>query len=350
MLAVRCIVADRSRWHSIAGVNISSLLSMPSVQQGLSEMEGLLKESVASGDPMLNQVATYLIDAGGKRLRPALAISVATGGVREASKDDLLGAVAVELVHLGSLYHDDVMDEASMRRSVRSVNARWGNLVAIVAGDYLLAKSAEIAADLGPHIASLLARTLGELCRGQIGEVQTAYSTERTREQYFGVIAGKTAALMEASCRVGALTSGLPDSEVVALTDFGRYFGMAFQLRDDILDIIGSEDDLGKDPGQDLAEGIYTLPVLVAIDDESVGSELRELLGKPLSDIERDRARTLVMSCDAISQSALAMREWLDASVRALDEASSPALCSALEQLSNSLDDDILQAEPLGAV
>jgi len=313
-------------------------------------MEVLLKESVANGDPMLNQVATHLIDAGGKRLRPALALSVATGGVSEASKDDLLGAVAVELVHLGSLYHDDVMDEASMRRKVRSVNARWGNLVAIVAGDYLLAKSAEIAADLGPHIASLLARTLGELCRGQIGEVQTAYSTERTREQYFSVIAGKTAALMEASCRVGALTSGLPDSEVVALTDFGRCFGMAFQLRDDILDIIGSEDDLGKEPGQDLAEGIYTLPVLMALEDESVGPELADLLGRPLSDIERGRARSLIMSCDAIGQSASAMREWIDASVQALDGASSPTLRNALGQLSNSIDDDILSVEPLGVI
>ncbi|MHB8262992.1 MAG: polyprenyl synthetase family protein [Acidimicrobiales bacterium] len=331
-------------------MNISTLSSMPLVGQDLSRMEILLKESVASGDPMLNQVATYLIDAGGKRLRPALALSVATGGVGAASKDDLLGSVAVELVHLGSLYHDDVMDEASMRRKVRSVNARWGNLVAIVAGDYLLAKSAEIAADLGPHIASLLARTLGELCRGQIGEVQTAYSTERTREQYFSVIAGKTAALMEASCRVGALTSGLPVSEVVALTDFGRCFGMAFQLRDDILDIIGSEDDLGKDPGQDLAEGIYTLPVLVALEDESVGPELGELLGRPLSGIERDKARSLVMSCDAIGQSASAMREWIDASIHALDGASSPALRDALGQLSNSIDDDILSVEPLGVI
>ena len=171
----------------------------------------------------------------------------------------------MELVHLASLYHDDVMDEATMRRTVESVNARWGNLVAIVAGDFLLARSAEIAASLGTEIAGLLAHTLGQLCQGQVAEVRAAFSTERTEDHYFTAIAGKTAALMATSCRIGALTGALPRVEVEALTTFGRCFGMLFQLRDDVLDIIGTEEELGKLPGQDLAEGIYTLPVLKAL-------------------------------------------------------------------------------------
>lgn len=311
-------------------------------------MEDLLKSSVANSDPMLNQVATYLIDAGGKRLRPTLAITVATGGIHESTREDQLGAVAVELVHLGSLYHDDVMDEASMRRNVRSVNSRWGNLVAIVAGDYLLAKSAEIAADLGQHIASLLARTLGELCAGQISEVQTAYMVTRTQEQYFDAIAGKTAALMEASCRVGALTSKMPEPETEAVTEYGKRLGMAFQLRDDILDIVATKEELGKEPGQDLAEGIYTLPVLLALDDMEAGADLAAILGKPLSDDERQEARSLIMSSDALPRSLDIMRQWIDASVQALDGASSPILCDLLEKLSRSIEDDVVvQVESL---
>ncbi len=131
--------------------------------------EPLHRESVRSGDPFLDEVTPHLINAGGKRLRPGLALAAATSAGRPATRDDLLGAVAVELVHLASLYHDDVMDEAAVRRNVDSVNARWGNLVAIVAGDFLLARSAEIAASLGTEIAGLLANTLGRLCQGQAG-------------------------------------------------------------------------------------------------------------------------------------------------------------------------------------
>ena len=149
-----------------------------------------------SGDPFLDEVTGHLIAAGGKRLRPGLALAAATGGPPGRQADDLQGAVAVELVHLASLYHDDVMDEATMRRTVESVNARWGNLVAIVAGDFLLARSAEIAASLGTEIAGLLANTLGQLCQGQVAEVRAAFSTERTEDHYFTAIAGKTAALM----------------------------------------------------------------------------------------------------------------------------------------------------------
>ena len=154
--------------------------------------------------------------------------------------------MAVELVHLASLYHDDVMDEATVRRNVESVNARFGNLVAIVAGDFLLARSAEIAAGLGTEIAALLAATLGELCRGQVAEVHAAFRVDRSTDNYTGAIAGKTAALMATSCRIGALTGGLPRHEVELFTEFGRHFGMAFQIRDDILDVIGHRYRVGE--------------------------------------------------------------------------------------------------------
>jgi heptaprenyl diphosphate synthase len=273
-------------------VNVVELLGLPALEEQLKRLEPLLVESVVTGDGFLDEVTTHLLAAGGKRLRPVLALATATSGIQPASREDLLGAVAVELVHLASLYHDDVMDEATMRRNVESVNARFGNLVAIVAGDFLLARSAEIAAGLGTEIAGLLATTLGELCQGQVAEVHAAFKVGRTEDDYSNAIAGKTASLMATSCRIGALTGGLPRLQIDAFTTFGRYFGMIFQVRDDILDVVGTEAELGKPAGQDLAEGIYTLPVLLALADPVAGPELRPLLGQPLGQPERDKARS----------------------------------------------------------
>jgi heptaprenyl diphosphate synthase len=246
-------------------VNPSEALGLPRLQEGLQRLEPLLTEAVVTGDAFLDEVTTHLIAAGGKRLRPLLALATATGGRRDPAEDDLMGGVAVELVHLASLYHDDVIDEATIRRNVESVNSRFGNLVAIVAGDYLLARSAAIAASLGTDIAALLAETLGRLCQGQVTEVRSAFQVGRSREDYVSTISGKTAALTATSCRIGALTGSLPNTEVEACTEFGRCFGMVFQIRDDILDITATDGQLQKPAGQDLAEGIYTLPGPISV-------------------------------------------------------------------------------------
>ena len=282
-------------------MNPLAALGLPVVEADLARLEPLLAQSVETGDQFLDEVTTHLIHAGGKRLRPLMALAAATAGEDPASLDDLMGAVSVELVHLASLYHDDVMDEAVVRRNVESVNARYGNLVAIVAGDYLLARSAAIAAELGTEIASVIAHTLALLTQGQVSEVRTAFSVDRTREDYYTAIGGKTAALMATACRVGALTAGRPRDEVEALTTFGRSFGMMYQLRDDVLDVTATEGQLGKPAGQDLAEGIYTLPVLVALEDPEVGAELRSLLGAPLGEPEREKARALVEASAGIA-------------------------------------------------
>ena len=294
-----------------------------------------------TGDGFLDEVTTHLLAAGGKRLRPVLALATATSGARDASREDLLGAVSVELVHLASLYHDDVMDEATVRRNVESVNARFGNLVAIVAGDFLLARSAEIAAGLGTEIAGLLAATLGELCRGQVAEVHAAFQVGRTEESYSSAIAGKTASLMATSCRIGALTGGLPRPEVDAYTSFGRYFGMIFQVRDDILDVIGTEAELGKPAGQDLAEGIYTLPVLFALADPDVGPELRPLLGQPLGQPERDKARSIVAESGAIGRSVVVARRYAELAADAAVTGPSPQLAEGFATMAHSLVDDL---------
>jgi heptaprenyl diphosphate synthase len=274
-------------------------LPVPSTEMERLEIE--LRNAVVRDDAFLNEISTHLISAGGKRLRPALALAAAGVSGDDASPETLLGGVAVELVHLASLYHDDVMDEATRRRNVVSVNARWGNLLAIVAGDFLLARSAEIAASLGTEIAGLLASTLARLCQGQVAEVRDAFDVGRTERSYLAAISDKTAALLSTACRIGGITGGLDRRDIDALTTFGECFGMLFQLRDDVLDVIAGEDELGKPPGQDLAEGIYTLPVQRALLDPTVGAELSALLGTPLTPPQVERARDLVRESNGIA-------------------------------------------------
>ncbi len=323
------------------GVNPHERLGLALVEGDLVHLEALLAESVIFGDAYLDSVTTHLIHAGGKRLRPLLAVAAATSGERPASRDDLLGGVALELMHLASLYHDDVMDEAAIRRNVDSVNARYGNLIAIVAGDYLMARSAGIAADLGAATASLMARTLAWLTRGQISEVRTAFSLERSETNYFEAIEGKTAALMSASCRMGAMTANHSTTETDALSEFGRCFGMVYQLRDDILDLTATDNQLGKPAGQDLAEGIYNLPTLYALSDPSLGDELRELLGRPLGDDDRERARKLVVATDGIERTIAAAQLFLDEAHEALAVLPSARLRAGYSSLIGSLLEDL---------
>ncbi len=322
-------------------VNAVRLLGLPGLDQDLERIEPMLVSAVSAGDPFLDEVATHLIQAGGKRLRPTLALAAATRGERSASEEDLLGSVSVELVHLASLYHDDVIDEATIRRGVESVNSRFGNLMAIVGGDYLLARSAEIAAGLGTEIAGLLATTLGLLCQGQVSEVKTVFSTERTIEQYLEAVAGKTAALMATSCRVGAITGGASRPEVEALTEFGRSFGMVFQLRDDVLDVVAVNGELGKPPGQDLAEGVYTLPVLHALADPQIGPELSLLLGAPLAQPERDKARAMVAASRGVAETMAMGRRFAAHAAEALGGVASPELAAALGALTETLFADL---------
>ncbi|MHB8245787.1 MAG: polyprenyl synthetase family protein [Acidimicrobiales bacterium] len=325
-------------------MNGSDLFALPVADEEQARLECCLRDSVLGGDSFLNEVASHLIVAGGKRLRPALAITAAELSGAPITREVLLGGVSVELVHLASLYHDDVMDEAVRRRSVESVNARWGNLVAIVAGDFLLARSAEIAAGLGTEIAGLLAATLARLCQGQVSEVKAAYQIDRDEKDYLSAISDKTAALIATACRIGALTANLDRKRIEDLTAFGEYFGMVFQIRDDVLDVIATEDELGKPPGQDLAEGIYTLPVQRALADRSVAAGLRELLGKPLDLKERESARGLVAASEGLVSSTLVAREYAERAAEAAGRLDGGDISGRLVQLATDVADDLTLA------
>jgi heptaprenyl diphosphate synthase len=260
------------------------LLAFPGVDVHLATVDERLLASVTTEDAHLTEMTTHLIRAGGKRLRPLLGVlSAATGeaaGGTGVTLDVIDGGVAVELVQVGSLYHDDVIDEADSRRGVESVNVRWNNLTAILAGDFLLAKASEIAARLGTEVAELLAKTIGRLCEGEILELRHAYSTSRTEDAYFAAIEGKTASLYATACRIGAIVGELPRADVDALTEYGNSFGMAFQIVDDILDCSGDTIETGKVAGTDLREGTPTLPLLLAARKDDVVR--RALAGGPV--------------------------------------------------------------------
>jgi heptaprenyl diphosphate synthase len=271
-------------------------LALPPLADDLDRVEERLAGAVSHSDRFLGEVAAHLVSAGGKRIRPTLTLCAAyaaTSGDRPVSAEAVTGGASVELVHLGSLYHDDVIDEAETRRGVPSVNARWSNIVAILSGDFLLARASALAASLGADVAALLADTIGELCRGQVLELQHLYDVGRSEEDYASTIEGKTAALFATSCRVGGMVSEVDDPTLDALTRFGHHLGMCFQIVDDCLDLTATDEALGKPSGQDIAEGIYTLPVIYALADSTA---LRDLLGTPLDAGRLPEARALAMA------------------------------------------------------
>jgi heptaprenyl diphosphate synthase len=238
--------------------------------------------------------------------------------LRSVHDDAVTGGVAVELAHVGSLHHDDVIDEARTRHNVDSVNARWGNLRAILSGDFLLARASELAASLGTEIATILAVTIGRLCAGEVRELHDAYQVDRREDDYYTAIAGKTAALYSSGCRIGGLVGRATPEQAQALGDYGQGFGMAFQIVDDVLDVVATDHELGKPAGHDIAEGVYNLPVLRALTGPT-GHHLRALLGGPLDEASRARALGLVRESDGVPAALDVARSHVDRAVAALD-------------------------------
>jgi heptaprenyl diphosphate synthase len=284
-------------------------------------IEREISVAVRAGDPYLTEIASHLVVAGGKRLRPVVAIAAAKVGGREATDDVVRGGVACELVHLGSLYHDDVIDEADLRRGVETVNAKWGNLQAILAGDFLLARASEIAASLGTEVAALLARTIGWLCEGEIEQLRHTYDTTRSEASYLTSIEGKTASLYGTAARIGGIVAGLDRPTIDALTAWGNAYGMVFQIVDDVLDITATEEQLGKPAGHDLVEGVYTLPVLRTLAlARTAGEELRALLGRPLDVAARDKALSIVRANEGVESAIATARHYVGVAVGACDD------------------------------
>jgi heptaprenyl diphosphate synthase len=251
------------------------------------EVETALAVAVRSETPFITSAALHLMQAGGKRFRPLLVLLAAEAGNGEAD-GVVTAACVVELTHLASLYHDDVMDEAALRRGADSANARWDNLVAILTGDFLFSKSSELTAELGADAVRIQAQTFSRLVEGQILETIGPAADEDPLEHYLRVVAGKTASLIATSARYGAHFGGAPLEIEEALTAYGQAVGSAFQLSDDILDIASDSAVSGKTPGTDLREGVPTLPVLIARrSTDPADARLLELLDSDLTDDDR---------------------------------------------------------------
>ena len=260
------------------------LVPIPRVWDRMASVERRLHQVTVADTDFLTEIAQHGLDAGGKRYRPLLAAVAAELGPNPGH-EPVEAAVAVELVHLGSLYHDDVIDEADSRRGKTSVNTNWNNTVAILAGDFLLARASEVAAPLGEEAVALIARTYATLCEGQVNELVYADDLDHGPTEYFRVIGGKTASLIRTSARLGAMTSGADRETIEAISEWAWEMGMVFQITDDVLDLIADEDFLGKPAGSDIGEGTFTLPVLLAADGPD-GARIHELLadGKPHDD------------------------------------------------------------------
>jgi heptaprenyl diphosphate synthase len=255
------------------------------VRRRLDEVERSLNAAVVSDIPLVSEAAGYLLTAGGKRFRPMLGLLAAYFGDPDEPRV-VQGAVSVELTHMATLYHDDVIDEARSRRGIPSVNSRWDNTIAILTGDFLFARAAAVASGLGQGVTRLLADTIAQVCEGQIREADIAGRLDLHEADYMDVIRRKTASLISTSCRLGGLLSGGSPQVADRLGRFGRALGMAFQLSDDIMDLTSDRETLGKEPGADLREGVYTLPVIFALEDGRA-AELHRLLEAGPPDDER---------------------------------------------------------------
>jgi heptaprenyl diphosphate synthase len=287
------------------------------VQRRLEDVEEELERATSSDLPFVAEAAGYLLAAGGKRFRPLL---VMLGGNFGDSDDPRLTrvAVAVELTHLATLYHDDVIDEARTRRGTASANARWDNTVAILTGDYLFARASEICSGLGAEVSRLLAATIATVCEGQIREVQIAGRIDVDEEEYVEVVRRKTASLIATSCRLGGLLSDA-DAEVVdGLEAFGSALGVAFQLSDDIMDVAADAGVLGKEPGADLREGVFTLPVIHALRSSARREDLRALLSAgPPAGSDLDRALEIIRADGSLDLARRAVAEQVGVAIEA---------------------------------
>ena len=252
---------------------LSNIIPIPSLWDNLEKLEKRLFEVTISEDTYLTEISQYLMEAGGKRFRPI--ISLLAGELGTENKDKVIDAgISVELIHLGSLYHDDVIDEATTRRGVESTNRKWNATLAILAGDYLLARSSELAADnLGLESVKLLASTYAELVVGQTKEVQFSFDTKHGTDDYLEVISGKTASLIRTSAKLGAMASNSSPELIESISSWAWHSGIIFQITDDILDLNSDTETLGKPAGNDILEGTYTLPVLLALEKDRIKIE-----------------------------------------------------------------------------
>jgi len=265
----------------LTGIELADAGLSARVSDGLLRVEELLERELISEFDFVTEAASHLMHAGGKRFRPLFTLVAAGVGPRADSDEVIVASAVVELIHLATLYHDDVMDEADLRRGAKSANARWDNSIAILTGDFLFAHASRLVAGLGPEAVGIIAETFAELVTGQTRETVGPRHGDDPIRHHLTVLDEKTAALIDTCARYAGMFSGAGVDQVATLRRYGRAVGMAFQISDDIIDIASA--DSGKTPGTDLREGVRTLPVLFTLADPGADPRLRELVSGPIS-------------------------------------------------------------------
>nr|WP_099331884.1 polyprenyl synthetase family protein [Actinomyces minihominis] len=298
------------------------------VQQGLQDVEALLADSVAASRDLVDDLTRHLAVAGGKRLRPVLSLICSHLGAPHRAQSDpvITAATGVELTHLASLYHDDVMDSAPSRRGVDSAQMIWGNNRAILAGDLLFARASTLMATLGKESILFHVKTFERLCMGQLNETFGPPEGEDPVDFYLQVLADKTGSLVAAAAFFGALHAGAGPEIAEAVREFGENIGVAFQLADDVLDITSPAEVTGKTPGTDLLEGVDTMPLLLLRQQladgtlDSEGAQILELLAGDLQNEENLAAVVELLGRHSVVEQTRALaREWAEAAIAALD-------------------------------
>jgi heptaprenyl diphosphate synthase len=271
----------------VAGIDFGDAGFAATVRDGVARIEQLMDAELRSADAVMTDSLTYLFKAGGKRFRPVFTVLSAQVGPKPDAAEVTTAGAVIELVHLATLYHDDVMDEAEVRRGTPTANVRWGNNVAILAGDYLFATASRLVSQLGPEAVRLIAETFAQLVTGQMREGRGATEGTDPVEHYLKVVYEKTACLIAAAGQFGAMFSGADGDQVERLRRLGGIVGTAFQISDDIIDIDSDSHESGKLPGTDIREGVHTLPMVYAVREPGPEAvRLRELLSGPVEDDE----------------------------------------------------------------
>ena len=293
------------------------------IKRDLEQLEVELLAAVDSPVDIVQEIGEHLVSAGGKRIRPALCLLAAHGGPDFELKRLLPLAASLELIHTASLVHDDVIDEAGTRRGVPTANAKWGNQISILSGDYIFAQAFRLvsAKDYGNYIYHRLAELVGDLSTGEIIQNRQVYMASRDVEDYYNRIQKKTADFLEICCELGGVVSGMPKEKTKRLAEYGHCIGMAFQITDDILDIEQTEEKIGKPAGNDIRQGIVTLPVIRALNESPDREELERIVtDSDMTDEMLERAISIVKASDGVDFAKARADEYLQRAREALPE------------------------------
>ena len=279
----------------VAGVDLGDPIFAQNVRDGVARVEECISSELRGADELMTEAVMHLFEAGGKRFRPLITVLSDHVGPDPDNWQVTVAGAVIELVHLATLYHDDVMDEAQVRRGAPSANARWGNNIAILAGDYLFATASRLVSRLGPDAVRIVAETFAQLVTGQMRETKGNADGDDAVSHYLKVVSEKTACLIAAAGRFGGTFSGATAEQTERLGRIGGIVGTVFQISDDIIDIESDPDESGKLPGTDLREGVHTLPMLYALREDGPDADrLRTLLRGPVTD-DDDVAEALAL-------------------------------------------------------